>query len=135
MAVKQLSVFIENRKGMLSEVTDALSDAHINLRALCLAEAADYGILRLIVDDTEKAVGIVRDTGRTVVVNDVVGVIVPDTPGGLNLVLHTLNGRDVGIDYMYAFISKENGKANVVFRTSDVAAADKYLSDAGFELI
>lgn len=135
MAVKQLSVFIENRRGMLVEVTETLAAAHIDIRALALAETADYGILRLIVSDTDKALEAIRATGRTVSVNNMLGVKISDRPGGLAGALRVLTENGIDVDYMYAFIAETGNRANVVLRVADTKLAEERLAAAGFELI
>jgi hypothetical protein len=135
MAVRQLSVFLENKQGMLVEVTEALTEAGVDIRALSLAESDDYGIMRLIVSDTDRALEAVRATGRTVTVNRVVGLKIADRPGGLHEALAVLGKADINIGYMYAFISEKPGEAEVVLRVSDTAAAEKLLLDSGFELL
>lgn len=135
MAVKQLSVFIENRRGMLVEVTETLAAAHIDIRALALAETADYGILRLIVSDTDKALEAIRATGRTVSVNQMLGVKISDRPGGLAEALRVLTENGIDVDYMYAFIAESGSRANVVLRVADTKTAEEKLAAAGFELI
>ncbi|MCQ2354154.1 MAG: ACT domain-containing protein [Clostridia bacterium] len=135
MAVKQLSVFIENRRGMLVEVTEALASAKIDIRALALAETPDYGILRLIVSDTDKALEVIRATGRTVSVNNMLGVRISDRPGGLAEALKILTDNGIDVDYMYAFIAETGDQANVVLRVADTKKAERTLSDTGFDLI
>ena len=135
MAVKQLSVFIENRRGMLVEVTETLAAAHIDIRALALAETPDYGILRLIVSDTDKALEAIRATGRTVSVNKMLGVKISDRPGGLAEALRVLTENGIDVDYMYAFIAESGNRANVVLRVADTQNAEEKLAAAGFELI
>ena len=134
MAVKQLSVFIENRHGTLTEVTEALSAGGIDIRALSLAETPDYGILRLIVSDTEKACEILRATGRTVSVRNLVGIRVSDEPGGLSRACRVLTDNGFDISYMYAFLTKEPGFADVVMRVHNTDEAEKCLTGAGFTL-
>jgi hypothetical protein len=139
MAVKQLSVFIENRPGTLVEVTEILAAADIDIRALSLAETPDYGILRLIVDKTERACEAVRASGRTVTVNHMVGVRICDRPGGLSAALRLLAGKGFEVEYMYAFLSEKENEAEVVLRvkgsSEDRAAAEKALAEGGFDLI
>ncbi len=135
MSVKQLSVFIENRRGMLTGVADALSAANIDVRAMSLADTHDYGLVRMIVSDTDKALEVIRATGRAVTVNKVVCVQVADRPGGLVGVLHVLNDNDIDVEYMYAFLADSREHANVVLRVADNEKAEALLSGAGYELL
>lgn len=135
MKVKQLSIFMENRAGRLAEVVRLLGEAKVNIRALSLADTSDFGILRLIVNDVEKAVKVLRDAGHTVSLTDVVAVEVPDTPGGLASVLDPLRGAGVNVEYMYAFVEKATDKAVVIFRFENADAALKVLSKAGISVL
>ena len=135
MKVKQLSIFMENRAGRLAEVVRLMGEAKINIRALSLADTSDFGILRLIVNDVEKAVKVLRDAGHTVSLTDVVAVEVPDTPGGLASVLDPLRGAGVNVEYMYAFVEKATDKAVVIFRFENADAALKVLSKAGISVL
>ena len=130
MKVKQLSIFLENRAGRLAEVVRLLGDAGINIRALSLADTSDFGILRLIVSNVDKALQVLRDCGHTVSLTDVVAVEVPDAPGGLAGVLDPLRSAGINVEYMYAFVEKATDKAVVIFRFEDSAAALKVLSKA-----
>ncbi len=134
MAVRQLSVFIENKKGMLVEVTRALKEAGVDIRALSLAETEYYGILRLIVSDFDKAYDAVLKTGRTVKINHVLALRVDDRPGGLSDALELLNRESINVEYMYAFICPEPDRADVVLRVSDTQTAETVLKNAGFEV-
>ncbi len=139
MAIRQLSVFIENSHGSLAEVAETISDAGVDIRALSLAETPDYGILRLIVDDTYKALDAIKATGRTVTVNHMLGVRIDDSPGGLTGALRLLTDGGFDVEYMYAFLSEQGHRADVVLRVSgtsdDRAAAEAALSAGGYELI
>ena len=135
MSVKQLSVCIENRPGTLVEVTETMAAAGIDIRALSLAETPDYGILRLIVSDAEKAFEVIKATGRTVSINRVPGIRVGDRPGGLSAALKVLTYAGFDVEYMYAFISEHAGCADVVLRVGDTAKAEALLAENGFELL
>ena len=135
MKVKQLSIFMENRAGRLAEVVRLLGEAKINIRALSLADTSDFGILRLIVNDVDKAVKVLRDSGHTVSLTDVVAVEVPDSPGGLASVLEPLRASGVNVEYMYAFVEKATDKAVVIFRFESAEAALKVLSKAGISVL
>ena len=127
MKVEQISVFLENKAGRLAEVTAALALGGINIRALSLADTSDFGILRLIVNDHEKAKSILKDRGFTVGRTSVVGVEVPDHPGGLNSILQTLSQNGVNVEYMYGFVEPQAKKAMMVFRFDEPAQAVQVL--------
>ncbi len=116
MIVEQISIFLENKAGRLMEVTKTLSDAHINIRALSLADTSDFGILRLIVDDTAKAQSVLKEKGFTVGKTGVVAVEVGDNPGGLQAILEVLDKAGVNVEYMYAFVQKNSENATLIFR-------------------
>jgi hypothetical protein len=116
MIVEQISIFLENKAGRLLEVTRALSAARINIRALSLADTSDFGILRLIVDDTEKAKAILKEHGLTVGRTNVVAVEVVDQPGGLDRILQVLGGAGINVEYMYAFVQRGEANATLIFR-------------------
>jgi hypothetical protein len=116
MKVKQISLFMENRTGRLADIARTLGKAGINIRALSLADTSDFGILRLIVNDVDGALKVLRATGHTVNVTEVVAVEVPDKPGGLADVLEVLEKANVNVEYMYAFVEKATDKAAVIFR-------------------
>lgn len=121
--VEQISIFLENKSGRLAEVTDILARNGINLRALSLADTADFGIFRLIVNDTEKAVTLLKNNGFTIAKNEVVAVEVPDRPGGLAGILAALQGKSINVEYMYAFVQKSEGNAVLIFRFDDIEKA------------
>ncbi|RJQ83704.1 MAG: ACT domain-containing protein [Desulfobacteraceae bacterium] len=123
MQVEQISVFLENKSGRLSEVTGILAESGINIRALSLADTSDFGVLRLIVDDKEKAVATLKNNGFTVGKTDVVAVEVEDRPGGLHAILEILKNNDINVEYMYAYVRHTAKNAVMVFRFDNVAAA------------
>jgi hypothetical protein len=123
MKVEQISIFLENKSGRLAEVTDILARNSINLRALSLADTADFGIFRLIVSDPTAAAVLLKEKGFTVGMNEVVAVVVPDRPGGLAGILATLQGNDINVEYMYAFVQKTEGNAVLIFRFDDTDKA------------
>ena len=135
MIVKQVSVFLENRAGRLAEVTGILADHDINIRALSLADSADFGILRLIVDDVEKAKGILKKEGMTVGETDVVAVEVPDRPGGLAHLLQVFKDENVNVEYMYAFVKAPSQSAVMIFRFEDPQGAVEALRERGIRTI
>ena len=117
-AIKQLSIFLENRKGRLKEVTQVLAEANVNIRALALAESAEFGILRLVVDNPEKARSVLSAGGFTVKEQDVFAVEVPDRPGGFYQVVKILTEADINIDYTYAFVGGRDS-AILIFKVPD----------------
>jgi hypothetical protein len=135
MKLRQISVFIENRAGRLADIMDCLGQAGVNIRALSLADTADFGILRLIVNAPEKARGTLKAAGFTVSETEVIAVEVPDTPGGLASVLQALGAGGVNVEYMYAFAEKASDKAVVIFRFEDLDAAIAALLKAGVSVL
>src|SRR3954453_17717469 len=115
MQVEQISIFIENKSGRLAEVTRVLGEAGVNIRALSLADTSDFGILRLIVNDREKAKEILKEKGFTVSKTEVVAVEVPDQPGGLSLILQALDAAVINVEYMYAFVERCGENAVIIF--------------------
>jgi len=135
MAVKQLSVYIENKQGTISDITDLLAGEGIDLRSLCIADTKDFGILRIIADDTEKAAEIIKAAGHTFNVREVVCFAVPNEAGGLAKVLRILDGSGVNLEYMYAFIANHGGSARIVARVDDNEKTEKLLAEHGIEVI
>ena len=133
MAIRQLSVFIENKKGKLSDAVKTISEAGINMRAMSIGDSDDFGILRLIVSDTAKAYSLLSED-NIVKVTDVIAVKMNDKEGALYTVLRVLEKADINVEYTYAFTARELG-AYVVFRVNDVEAAEKALSDKGLVLM
>ena len=135
MAIKQLTVFVENKQGALVHITKALSENNINLRALSIAETEDFGILRLIVNDQEKAQKVLAENDYLIKVTDVVGVKIGDAPGKLSAALAVLDEQKINMEYLYAFMARTEKHAYVVLRVEDNAMAEKALTDAGFKMI
>ncbi len=123
MKIEQLSIFLENKAGRLAGVTNALASANINIRALSLADTSDFGILRIIVEDTAKANTILKDAGFTVGITEVVAVEVRDTPGGLDHILRAVSSEDVNVEYMYAFVQQCTNNATLIFRFDNIDKA------------
>ena len=132
MTVKQISVFLENKPGKLADFTDVLSKNEIDMRALSLAEAEDFGIVRIIVDDVYNASTVLKDAGYVFSITKVLAVAIPDEPGGLSKVIRTLGDNDVNVEYMYAFTTKKEGVAYMIFRVQDNKKAAEVLQKAGF---
>lgn len=135
MAIRQLSVFVENKQGSLHGITDALAKAGINLRSMCVADTSNYGIVRIIADDPIKAKELLDRDGHAANVRLINAFAVPDQPGGLAKVLSLLEGKGVNIEYMYALITTEDGKAYSVMRTGDTDETDRILTENGIELL
>ena len=135
MAIKQLTVFVENKQGTLVDITDTLAAHDVNIRALSIAETDSFGILRLIVNDEETAEKILAEEGYLIKVIDVVGVKIGDAPGKLSAALGVLDKEGINMEYLYAFMSRTPKHAYVVLRVEDIESAEKALEDAGFHLI
>ncbi|HYH04228.1 MAG TPA: ACT domain-containing protein [Bacillota bacterium] len=135
MKVKQISVFLENKSGRLATTTKVLGENGINIRALSIADTTDFGILRLIVSDPEKAIRVLKENDFTVSETEIIAVNVSDEPGGLAKVLGLLDQVGVNIEYMYAFVGKSAGDAVVVFRLEDIDRAIELLLKAGVKVM
>ena len=135
MAIKQLTVFVQNRKGTIVAVTDVLAKNNINMRALSIAETEDFGILRLIVNDENAAEKVLAEQGYLIKVVDVVGVKISDEPGKLTTALDVLDKADINVEYLYAFMARTEKHAYVVLRVENNEAAESALTNAGFKLI
>lgn len=129
MFIKQLSIFVENKFGRLEAIVDCLSENGINLRALSLADTETYGVLRVIVDDADKAKKVLGEIGVISKVTDVVAVYLDDRSGGLASVLSILKDEEVSVEYMYAFLGRKEGKALMVVKADDEAKIEKVLSE------
>lgn len=135
MYIKQISVFVENRAGRLAEVTQVLEREGIDIRALSIADTTDYGILRLIVSDPDAAVKAFRKANMMVSATDVIGIKVPDVPGGFSKAVRALADGEIGIEYAYAFITPDGKNACVIIRVEDNDIAAEVLKKAGIGLI
>ncbi len=134
MFIKQLSVFVENKPGRLHAIVDALAKSGVNLRALSVADTTDFGILRIITDNNDKAQLTLREMGVISKSTDVIAVCIDDQTGGLASVLDIVSSAGVGIEYMYAFLGRTHGKALMVIKADDEAKAEKALTDKGVAL-
>ena len=126
---------MENKKGSLHEISDILAKNNIDLRSMCIADTADYGIVRIIADDPAKALAILQASGHAANVREVTAFAVPDCPGGLAKVLSLLEANGVNIEYMYALVTSEVGKAYAVLRSDDTITTDEILTKSGIELL
>ena len=133
--LKQISVFVENKQGSLVEITQVLAQNEINIRALSIADTKDFGILRLIVTDTETALSVLNGAGFLVKATEVVGVKIGDAPGKLGAALDVLDKAHINMEYLYAFMTRTEKHAYVVLRVEDNAACEQALEAAGFHLI
>ena len=132
MRIRQISIFLENKPGQLSTICRDLADAGINIATLSLADTADFGIVRMIVDDHEKAKTVLTDKGHVVNVREVIAVCVPDRPGGMAEVMSVLDAAGANIEYSYAFSFHKAEKAVLVFRFTDNEKAASALAEAGY---
>lgn len=135
MAIKQVTVFVQNEKGTVATVTEILANNNINLRALSIAETEDFGILRLIVNDTKKAEEVLLEAGYLIKTINVVGVKIGDAPGKLTSALKALDDASINIEYMYAFMARTERHAYVVLRVEENEEAEAILQNAGLRLI
>jgi hypothetical protein len=134
MGIKQISVFLENTTGRLSEVTKTLAQAAINLRAISIADTQDFGILRLIADKTTEAVNALNAAGFTTRITDVAAVEIEDVPGSLAKLVALFQQSQVNIEYLYASLEGNIGKAVVIFKLEDHEKGIKILNDNGLSL-
>ena len=136
MSIRQISVFLENRPGALCAMTGVLAEHQIDMRAFSLAETSDFGIARIIVDDAYKTATVLKDAGFVSNITPVLGVAIPDVPGGLNKVLQALAEAQVNVEYMYAFLGgRDVGHAYMIFRVADNAAAAAALAGRGIRAV
>ena len=133
MKIKQLSIFLENKSGRLTEVTEALASASINISAFSVADTADYGILRMIVSKPEQAEQLLKAKGLSVHITEVIGLVVPNEPGGLHRALQILSSEGISVEYMYAFALSD--RATVIIRTEAVQEAITILQKHKLELL
>ena len=120
MTINQISVFLENKSGRLADVTNVLADNNINLRAMTIADTADFGILRLVVNSPDKAAQILEENGFTIRITKVLGIEIDDKPGGLHRIMRIFKENGLNIEYLYASLENKNNKAVVIFKVEDV---------------
>ena len=135
MALKQVTVFVQNKKGSLVDITATLAEKNVNLRALSIADSQEFGILRLIVNDTDTAVSALQEKGYLINTTPVVGVKIGDEPGKLSKALDVLDKAHINMEYLYAFMTRTEKHAYVVLRVADNAAAEAALEAEGFHMI
>ncbi len=131
MAIKQITVFLENRAGRLLEITQLLAYNKIDLRALNIAETTDYGLLRIIVDDSEKALAVLKENGAIATTTDVLAVAVPNIPGGLNTLLQVLANANVDVSYMYSIFGHTDENAYMILQLADADEVAGILKNKG----
>ena len=135
MQIQQLSVFIENKPGRMAEVTEVLAEANIDIRAISVADTRDFGILRVIVDKPKEAVEALKAHGMTVTLTKVIAVGIDDKPGAFSKAVRLLSNEGFDVEYMYAFISRDKGKAYVIIRLDNGQKAAEALHANGFEIL
>lgn len=135
MFIKQLSIFVENKPGRLSAITKLLGDNKIDIRAMSIADTRDFGILRLIVNDPDKALEVMKAEGLSVTLTNVIAIGVTDKPGGLAKAVNVLYENNISVEYMYAFISKTENIAYVILRVENNDVASTALAEAGIPML
>lgn len=133
--VEQISVFLENKSGRLSEVTGILAEAGVNIRAMALADTSNFGVLRLLVDHADKAAESLKENGFTVRKTEVVAVEIDDRPGGLHQALELIGRADLNIEYMYSYTRTSNERAVIIFRLDDMSSAIRFLKQHGATIL
>ncbi|HPA46259.1 MAG TPA: ACT domain-containing protein [bacterium] len=135
MKLRQISIFLENQAGRMAEVTGILGRAGVNIRAIALADTADFGIIRLIVDKTDKALEVLKNEGITVKETQVVAVEIPDRPGALAAILNILGKAGINVEYLYGFLDRVEDRAIMVFRFEDPDQALGILTKEGYQAL
>ncbi|MFO7840216.1 MAG: ACT domain-containing protein [Desulfosalsimonadaceae bacterium] len=135
MRIRQLSIFMENRSGRLAKITTAIGRAGINIRAMSLADTSDFGILRLVVTDAEKARQVLREQGFTVRISEVIAVAIPDTPGALGRLLGVIEQAELNVEYMYVVVEKKMDEAILIFRFDAPDRAAEVLQENDIRLV
>ena len=135
MFIKQISIFVENKTGRLSAVTKLLGENGIDIRALSVADTKDFGILRLIVNNPDKACEILKNDSCTVSITNVIAIGINDKPGGLAAAMECLYAANISVEYMYAFISKSDSQAAVILRVDNNDKAAEALKENGFKML
>lgn len=135
MFIKQISLFVENKSGRLAEITSIIAKAGIDIRALSIADTTNFGILRMIVDKPDEAEKSLREAGLTVSLTNVIAVGIPDVPGGFAAAMKALSDENISVEYMYAFISRDQGRACVILRVEDNDGAIRALQKGQVEIL
>jgi hypothetical protein len=135
MQVQQIAIFLENRSGRLADISELLAKEKINIRAMSLADTADFGILRLVVDNTDKAKNVLKDNGFTIGITDIIAVQVADQPGGLDSILQVVKKAGLDVEYMYAFTQKSGELGILLFRFDDLEKAITILQAANVNIL
>ena len=135
MAVKQISIFVENKEGRIKKAIDTLAKENINIRALSIADTAKYGILRLIVSDNAKAIEALEKNNFVVKENEVIILAIPDEPNGLNSTLAIFDEKNINLEYLYAFVSSKTDEAIVVMRLENMEKAIEALKDSNIKIL
>ena len=131
MKIKQLSIFLQNRMGSLSKPLEVLSEADVNIRAMCMADTSEFGILRLVVDNPERGKEALEENSFLVKITEIIGVEMNDTPGGLTSVLKVIKDNEIDLEYLYAFTSTKVGTAYMIVKVNDVKQAGNLLQKKG----
>lgn len=134
MLIKQISIFVENKAGRLAKIVETLGNNNIDISALSIADATDFGVLRLIVDKPELAVDVLKQTGVTVKITNVIAAALDHQPGGLSKVLEVLANAGISVEYIYAFEGKKSGKALMVVKTEDMEKSVELFKENGIEI-
>ena len=135
MYIKQLSVFVENKPGRLAEITSIIAEKGINMRALSVTDTKEFGILRVIVDKPDEAAAVLKSTGLTVSLSNVIAIGIDDKPGAFAAAIKVLADVDITVDYIYAFVPRTENSAYVILHVGDTEAAVKALTEAGIEIV
>ncbi|MDF1578066.1 MAG: amino acid-binding protein [Desulfurivibrionaceae bacterium] len=135
MNVQQVAVFLEHKPGRLAEISHCLAESNINIRALSLADTTDFGILRLVADDTDKARKVLKEHGFTVGVTEVIAVGAEDRPGGMDKILQVVSRADLNVEYMYAFTKKSGESGILLFKFDEPARALAAFKEAGIKIL
>lgn len=135
MTIKQISIFLENKKGRLAQVTSILEENNIDMSAISIADTTNFGILRIIVDKPFEAVEALRKEGFTVNKTDVIAVEVPDSPGGLNKVLNKINEAEISVEYLYSFVRRPSECALILFKVDDIDKTIEFLEKDNIKIL
>ena len=135
MYIKQISVFVENKAGRLAEITTVIAEKGINVRALSVSDTTDFGILRLVVDKPDEAIGLLKEAGLTVSLNNVIAISVQDIPGGFASVVKVLSDAEITVEYIYAFIARTQGSGYAILKVNNDEAAVSALGKAGIQTL